>query len=240
MAERVPDNIPGAAAARWLQLSPEMRERTGVMAPSRALRVDINAHIRGRLSRESTIDGPALRHERLDSYGYTRADKSFAENYSAGDVVAFHRPYKRLGVVKGDERSVVEMDHKRHAVLLEDGDGKCLAWQPSQLAGRNGGSEVYRAEGIELRTGDRILLTRNDQDLGLVNSRTAEVLSVVGGCVAFRLEDGRELELKRNDPQLRHLGHAWALRVHAFQGRTVDNLIAAMEAEHPHLTTQNE
>ena len=26
--------------------------------------------------------------------------------------------------------------------------------------------------------------------------------------------------------------------MHAFQGRTVDNVIAAMEATHPHLTTQ--
>ena len=42
----------------------------------------------------------------------------------------------------------------------------------------------------------------------------------------------------RNDPQLRHLDHAWASTVHAFQGRTVDNVIAAMEADHPHLTTQ--
>ena len=32
--------------------------------------------------------------------------------------------------------------------------------------------------------------------------------------------------------------HAWASTVHAFQGRTVDNVIAAMEATHPHLTTQ--
>ena len=30
---------------------------------------------------------------------------------------------------------------------------------------------------------------------------------------------------------------AWASTVHAFQGRTVDNVIAAMEANHPHLTT---
>ena len=35
-----------------------------------------------------------------------------------------------------------------------------------------------------------------------------------------------------------HLDHAWASTVHAFQGRTVDNVIAAMEASHPHLTTQ--
>ena len=56
--------------------------------------------------------------------------------------------------------------------------------------------------------------------------------------VSFRLEEGRTLALGRNDTQLRHLDHAWASTVHAFHGRTVDNVIAAMEADHPHLTTQ--
>ena len=46
------------------------------------------------------------------------------------------------------------------------------------------------------------------------------------------------VELGMGDPQLLHLDHAWASTVHAFQGRTVDNVIAAMEARHPHLTTQ--
>ena len=56
--------------------------------------------------------------------------------------------------------------------------------------------------------------------------------------VVFRLGDGRTLELGRDDPQLRHLDHAWASTVHAFQGRTVDNVIAVMEAKHLHLKTQ--
>ena len=37
---------------------------------------------------------------------------------------------------------------------------------------------------------------------------------------------------------MRHLDHAWASTVHAFQGRTVDNVIAVMEAKHPKLSTQ--
>jgi len=52
---------------------------------------------------------------------------------------------------------------------------------------------------------------------------------VANGRVTFRLEDGQMLELGRNDPQLHHLDHAWASTVHAFQGRTVDNVIAAMK-----------
>ncbi len=43
---------------------------------------------------------------------------------------------------------------------------------------------------------------------------------------------------KESDPQIRHLDHAWASTVHAFQGRTVDNVIAVMEAKHPKLSTQ--
>ena len=147
-------------------------------------------------------------------------------------------PTSGIGVEKGDERRVTGIDHKAHTVLLEGKDGATAAWKPAEIGGRQGGTEVYRTEGIELRAGDRIRWTRNDAGLGLVNSRTAEVVSAANGRVAFRLEDGKKLELGSGDPQLRHLDHAWASTVHAFQGRTVDNVIAAMEARHPHLTTQ--
>ena len=46
------------------------------------------------------------------------------------------------------------------------------------------------------------------------------------------------LDLNAGDAQLRHVDRAWASTVHAFQGRTVDTVIAAMEANHPNLTTQ--
>ncbi|MDE0006241.1 MAG: relaxase domain-containing protein [Rhodospirillaceae bacterium] len=238
VAEVEPDNIAGAVAARWLKLSPAMRERTGVMAPSHVLRTAINDHIRERLAREGAIRGRAYRGERLVSRGYTRAEKGLAGNYSAGDVVSFHRLYKRLGVAKGDERRVADVDHKARTVWLEGPEGQRVAWEPGQVAGFRGGSEVYRTEDIELRAGDRIRWTKNNAELGLVNSRTAEVLAVENGRISFRLEDGRKLDLEERDPALRHLDHAWASTVHAFQGRTVDNVIAGMESGHPHLTTQ--
>ena len=238
VAEAEGRDIGGAVAARWLALGTETREATGVMAPSHELRARINGHIRDALAREGRLHGPAVQTERLVSKGYTHAEKALAGNYAKGDVVAFYRAYKRIGVDKGDERRVVGFDGRRRAVLLDDGKGGTVAWKPSQIGGRGGGTEVYRAEGIELRCGDRIRWTRNDAGLGLVNSRTAEVLRVGNGRVAFRLEDGRRVELSARDPQLRHLDHAWASTVHAFQGRTVDNVIAAIEARHPHLTTQ--
>ena len=233
-----PDNLPGAAAARWPALSPEQRERAGLISPSHALREHINGHIRERLARDGTIHGPAMEAERLVSKGYTKAENAVAGNYAVGDVVDFHRPYTRLGVEKGDKRRVVGVDHAARTVVLEGADGGTVAWKPAEIGGRRGGTEVYWTEGIEPRAGDRIRWIRNDAGLGLVNSRTAEAAEVRDGRVTFQLEDGRKLEFASSDPQLRHLDHAWAATVHTFQGRTVDNVIAAMEARHPHLTTQ--
>ena len=239
VAEVKADNIAGAVAARWLRLSPEKRENTGVMAPSHELREGINAHIRERLVREGRIAGPFLTAQRLVSRGYTRAEMAIAENYSPGDVVAFHRGYRRIGVEKGDERRVSHVDHRTRTVHLEDKGGNgTVGWKPDVVGGRHGGVEVYRVDSIELRAGDRVRWTRNDRGLGVVNSGTAEVAHVRNGRVSFMLEDGRRIMLERGDPQLRHLDHAWASTVHAFQGRTVDNVIAAMEAGHPHLTMQ--
>ena len=233
-----PDNLAGAAAARWLRLSLDERERAGLMAPSHKLRVAINDIVRERLIRDGHVSGRAVETERLVSRGYTNAEKALAGNFAAGDVVGFHRPYKRLGVEKGDELRVLRVDQDAGAVSLERGDGPTVEWMPGRLAARSGGVEVYRTEKLELRRGDKIRWTRNDRSLGLVNSQTAEVTKVGNGTVTFRLEDGGTLELNEGDSQLRHIDRAWASTVHAFQGRTVDTVIAAMEARHPHLTTQ--
>ena len=238
IAEVKPDNLAGAAAARWLKLSAEERERAGLMAPSHALRVEINGIIREQLAREGVVKGPALANERLVSLGYTRAELSLPENYAAGNVVGFNRIYKRLGVEKGDELRIGGVDYGNGIVNLAGKNGQTVPWEPGRLAAKSGGVEVYRSDTIELREGDRIRWTRNDQGLGLVNSQTAEVSGVKDDMVTFRLEDGRVLDMRQGDPQLRHIDHAWASTVHAFQGRTVDTVIAAMEANHPHLTTQ--
>jgi len=238
VAEAKPDNLAGAAAARWLALSPEQRANTGLMAPSHTLRERINEIVRERLVRDGAVHGPAMKAERLVSRGYTDAEKTLAANYAPGDVVAFHRPYKRLGVDKGDELRVLGVDRRAHTVTLRGNGGREVSWDPNRLAARTGGVEVYRAEEIELRAGDRIRWTRNDMGLGLVNSGIADVAAVRDGRMTFRLEDGRMLDLRPGDPQLRHVDRAWASTVHAFQGRTVDNVIAAMEANHAKLTTQ--
>ena len=144
VAEVKPDNLAGAAAARWLALSPEERANAGLMAPSHSLREGINAIVRERLVRDGVVHGPAMAAERLVSRGYTSAEKTLAENYRAVDVVAFHRPYKRLGVEKGDELRVAGVDREGRTVNLEGRDGQHVGWEPTGSPHAAAGSRSTR------------------------------------------------------------------------------------------------
>ena len=94
-----------------------------MIAPTRALRDEINATIRDGLIAEGAVSGPARQGERLVSRGMTRAEMTVPSNYARGDTVVFNRPYKTLGVEAGDERTVVGIDRTCGTVRLENGKG---------------------------------------------------------------------------------------------------------------------
>ncbi len=232
------EDIGAEAADRWLSLSVEQRAAAGVIAPTRALRDEINTRIRESLIAEGAVSGAARKGEKLVSRGLTRAEMARASNYSAGDTVIFNRQYKTLGVEKGDEREVARVDYQRNTVWLDGGNGDLMAWRPYQIAAAKGGVEVYRSEEMELRAGDRVRWTRNDPGSELVNGEAAVVESIEKEGVRFRLENGKTAGLDEDDPQLRHMDRAWAATVHSFQGKTVDHIVAAMPAGNPNLTNQ--
>ena len=241
--EAEPGKLGQQAAERWLALPEHERDKAGIIAPTRALRDGINKTIRNRLLAKGQIFGPARKGEKLVSLGLTGAESAVAANYRAGDTVIFNRRYKTLGVEKGDERIVDRVDHRHHAVHLRDRDGGIVKWQPwrvaaGKAAGKHAGCEVYRRQDIELRAGDRVRVTRNDKRTGLVNGQMARVAGIKEDAVRFELEDGGTITLGEGDPQLRFLDHAWASTIHAFQGRTVNTVIAAMESGNPSLVNQ--
>ena len=80
--------------------------------------------------------------------------------------------------------------------------------------------------------------TRNDRQRGLNNGERAEVLRIGTGKVWLRTPDGRRLSLRRDDPQLHHLDHAYSSTVHAAQGMSCDNVIAVLDSDHGPLTDQ--
>ncbi len=228
------DDLAEKAARAWLELDPDARARTLLMAPTHALRADINRTVREGLSVEGVLRGRALAIERLVGLGMTRAEKADVRNYADGDVVVFHQDLVNYRVKADDACTVtgIEGDH----VLLSHPDGTARRIRPEGNIRYR--LEVYETRGIELRAGDRIRWTRNDKARSLVNGEVAEIVAITGKRVRVRTADGGTLSLKHEDPQLRHIDHAWSSTVHGAQGSTADGVIAVLDSGHGLLTDQ--
>ena len=221
------------AAKRWLALAPEERDDTLILAPTHAIRRRANEAVREGLAEEGTLNGRALEIDRLVDRRLTRARASEIASYEPGDTVAFHRDV--FGCRAND--ICVVLGHEDGKVVLAHPDGGERRFRPSGNAAHYLG--LYDTERIELRAGDRIRWTRNRKPTRpgfgypgspeLLNGGEAEIVEIGYHRVRFRDGDG-EFGLARDDPQLRHLDHAYCTTVHAAQGRTARGAIAVLDA----------
>ena len=224
----------GAEAARcWLSLEPEERAETAIMAPTHEIRRQANEAVREGLAGEGVLHGRALVVDRLVNRRLTRTLAADLRSYEPGDIVVFHRDV--FGCRANDVCTV--MGRHEGQVILAHADGGERRFRPSGNAATYLG--LYDSERIELRAGDRIRWTRNRKaprprfghppTPDLVNGGEAEILEIGYKRVRFR-EGEREFGLALDDPQLRHLDHAYCTTVHAAQGKTARAAIAVLDA----------
>lgn len=225
-----------AAFETWNALPEDKREATGIAAPTHVIRQHINAMVRIQLSDEGKLTGPTKTFETLQSASYTNAQKGRVKNYFPEDKIIFNR--ERNGVAQGEVLSFAGRNEETNTIAMkrESGDLVLLNLDDKRAAQS---VDILRSQSLSLRQGDHIRFTRNDEGLGLINSAMAEVTDIdKKGNVTLQKEDGNKITLDHNSTALKFIDHAWASTVHAFQGRTVDNIIGVMHSSHPHLTNQ--
>ena len=230
------DELGQKAAETWLALDPDTRSRTLLVAPTHELRAEINAVVREALAEEGVLRGRALRIDRLVGLGMTRAEKADVRNYSEGDTVVPNQDLMNYRVKRDEALTVTGIEEDRVLLLHPDGRPRHVAPQQGHVRYR---LDVYETQPIEIRAGDRIRWTRNDAKRDLVNGEQSEVAAIGPERVRFRRADGRTFSLAHDDPQLRHLDHAWSSTVHGAQGSTADGVIAVLDSGHGALADQS-
>ncbi len=230
------DELGQRAAETWLALDADTRARTLLVAPTHELRAEINAAVREALAAEGVLRGRALRIERLVGLGMTRAEKADVRNYREGDTVVPNQDLVNFRVKRDDVLTVTGIEEDRVVLMHPDGKPRHVAPQQKYYRYR---LDVYETRPIEIRAGDRIRWTRNDRKRELVNGEQSEVVAIGRERVRFRRADGRTFSLAQDDPQLRHVDHAWSSTVHGAQGRTADGVIAVLDSGQGALADQS-
>ena len=220
------DTTAEAAARLWLELSPEDRAGTAIVAPTHAERAEIAAVIRAGLAAEGVLRGHTLTIDRYVNLHLTRAEKGDLAHYRLGDIAVFHVDLRHLRIHRDDACQVRAVEGDR--VVLAHPDGTARHIRPdSEVRYR---LEVYEPRPIDLRAGDRIRWTRPDLELEVDNGALATITAIDRHRVRFRGDAGRTYSLTRAAPQLHHVDYAYSTTVHGAQGMTCDAVIAVLDA----------
>jgi ATP-dependent exoDNAse (exonuclease V) alpha subunit len=78
-----------------------------------------------------------------------------------------------------------------------------------------------------MRTGDLVIIGRNDNRLGLYNGTRAVVthVDVAADSLTLRTDDDREVKITATWAERHDLSHAYAMTLHKAQGLTVDHAL---------------
>ena len=221
--ELPPDALAPAAARLWLGLPEAAREGTAILAPTHALREEINTAIREGLANEGVLRGKPLEIMRLVDRRLTRPLTADAASYREGDVVIANRDV--YGLREGEAWTVTGAGPERVGLERKGQEG---GFRPTvHAAGR---VSVYETRPILLMAGDEIVFTRNLKRRKIINGERARIEAIDRGRVRIRLACGRGLSIGVDDDDLGHIDHAWSSTVHRAQGMTRDNVIAVLDA----------
>jgi len=213
-----------AAIAREYAKSPE---NTLVVSPDNRSRTEINEQIhrelqsRGVVSQqEHTIPTLVARQE------MTGADRAWAQQYQANDIVRYSRSSKETGIGKGEYTRVKSVDAPNNLLTVARVDGTERTYDPQ----RQMGVTVYREQEKTFSTGDRIQFTAPNSDLKVANRELGTIASIASdGAMQLKLDSGREMNF---DPQRHpHLDHGYAVTSHSSQGQTADRVLIHVDTE---------
>ncbi|AGH50703.1 TrwC protein [Sphingomonas sp. MM-1] len=227
------------AAAAWLSLSPQDRERTSIYASGRALRSQVNDAVQAGLRANGELGTVGMRVDTLSRVNVTREELRYARTYGPGMVVEIDRRQRGQRLLKGQYR-VVETDAVRERVTLENERGRRFEFRPGQLRpqGEQDPLRLFEVRSLDIHVGDRIRWTETDHKRGLLNADQARIVAIDDRRVTVKTSLGAEHLLSRGDPMLERLDLAYALNAHMAQGLTSDRGIAVMDSRERNLSNQ--
>jgi conjugative relaxase-like TrwC/TraI family protein len=211
------------AASLYVKKDPTQREQTLLIAPTRNLRDQINLNIKNELK----LPGEKLEFSALRQRDMTIADYQFAPSFQQEiDILRFHRPYKKLGIVKDEYLTVKKVNHISNSLILKKENGKEVLFQLRKEVDYKSKFEVFNKLGLDLQQGLKIIFTKNNQTLGLINSETAIIKSINKNTATLQFENKMIKDIPMS--QLKHVDYGYCVTVHTSQGKTFNNTIAAI------------
>jgi len=209
-------------------------ENTIIVSPDNASRRAINQAVRQELQALGTLDkedhAMSVLTPRSDMTG---ADRKWAAQYQAGDVLHYVRGSKEHGIERGSYARVVANDPKDNRLTVQKENGEQVTYDPSRLRGISAYREIER----EFAVGDRIQWTAPNRKLGVANRDLGTLQRIdQNGAITVRMDGSIDKSITFSSREMRHFDHGYAVTSHSSQGLTSERVLVNMDTNvHPEL-----
>jgi ATP-dependent exoDNAse (exonuclease V) alpha subunit len=206
---------------------------TLVVSPDNRSRREINEIIH----REMQARGDVQENERrvkvlVPRQEMTGADRQWAGQYEAGDVVRYSKGSRVLGIEAGEYASVKDVDAEQNQVTVQRATGESRTYDPRRLQGVT----LYREAERAFAEGDRVQLTAPYREQQLANRELGTIEKIEkSDRLKIHLDSGRTVDFSpKNHP---HLDYGYAVTSHSSQGQTADRVLIHVDVGqvHPNL-----
>ena len=220
------------AIAREYSRAPE---GTLIISPDNESRRELNSLIHREMQNRAEVSNDGHNLRVLESrQELTGADRQWAGQYEAGDVLRYSRGSKTEGISPGDYARVTSVDPKENRITIERENGDFQTYDPRRLSGVS----VHREAEREFSKGDRVQFTAPSRDLQVANRDLGTVEQVNSrGDLNIRMDSGREIRFNiREHP---HLDYGYAVTSHSSQGQTAQRVLIHVDTEKSELLVNN-
>lgn len=215
----------------YLKLSPQERSQTLLLAGTNQQRLELTQRIRERLQAEGTLDGDVFTFMGLRPRNLTTIQSCYASVYEPGNVLVPHQDYKRQGLVKAQQYTVLAQNRSTNQLTLETSTGQILTINPAQCPKK----AVYEVQSLRVAVGDRLRWTKNNRNAGIHNGQIFTVSQIDSDGVALITDNDRKAMQVDLTGKL-HIDYAWINTIYSSQGKTADRVLALIDG----ITTNQE
>lgn len=201
-------------------------------------RVAINQAIRTDLKEKGLINKDESRFQILSSIGLTGINKMYAQNYQVGYKIFFQQ--KLDDISKGTRAEVIAIDVQKNNITVKYQSKNKIDKEviiSLDSATNTAKIQVFAKNERDFSIGDKVILCKNDKQLGIKNGQIAIIkeVNLNGECTLSLGSKFSNKEVKFNLSEngripYPYIDHAYALTDYKSQGTTVEKLIWSIES----------
>jgi conjugative relaxase-like TrwC/TraI family protein len=200
---------------------------TLVVSPDNQSRMEINQIIHRDMQARGQVDHTEHSTSVLIArQEITGADRQWAEQYKAGDVVRYTKGSKAVGIKAGEYARVERANEKENLVTVRRENAERVSYNPRRLHGVT----LYRETERVFAKGDRVQFTAPNREQHVANRELGTIEQINSrGNLQIRLDSGRAVTF--NIRENRHIDHGYAVTSHSSQGQTADRVLVHVDTE---------